>query len=82
MTDDERRKHPLRRQVNEAFTDPQGRVSLSKVMAVFAQIAVLFHFGRTFDDLIDRPESLLIVLSFLVAPDIVKKALALKLGGK
>jgi hypothetical protein len=63
-------------------TDPQGRISLSKTIAIFAQIAVLFHFGRSFDELIEKPESLLIVLAFLIAPDIMKKALTLKLGGK
>jgi hypothetical protein len=81
MTEDERRRSPLRRQFNDAFSTPDGRISLSKTIAVFAQIAVLFHFGRSFDALIERPESLLIVLSFLVAPDIVKKALVMKLGG-
>ena len=70
-----------RRQFNESFCDPTGHFSITKTIAVAAQIAVLYHFGRTFDTLIVTPESLLIVLSFLIAPDIIKKALTMKLGG-
>ncbi len=33
------------------------------------------------EKLIDKPESLLIMLCFLIAPDIIKKALTMKLGG-
>jgi len=50
-------------------------------MAVLAQMTVLYWTGKSMDHLIDRPESLLIMLSFLIAPDIVKKALTMKLGG-
>lgn len=67
--------------MNEAFTDPNGEFSVSKFLAVWAQIAVLAHMNRWFEELISKPESLLIVLSFLIAPDIIKKALVLKLGG-
>jgi len=77
----EKRRGTLRRQVTEAFVSPDGRVSISKTIAVFAQIAVLYHFGLSFDKLIDKPESLAIILLFLIAPDILKKALAMKLGG-
>ena len=77
----ERRKSAFRRQWNEAFCDPDGAFSVSKFLAVWAQIAVLAHMNRVFDVLVAKPESLLIVLSFLIAPDIIKKALVMKLGG-
>ena len=76
-----RRHSPLRRQVNEAFCGPDGEFSISKFLAVWAQITVLGHMNLTWDKLLDKPETLLIVLSFLIAPDIIKKALVLKLGG-
>lgn len=81
MTRRNRRHSPFRRQINEAFCDPNGQFSITKFLAVWAQIAVLAHMNRLFDDLIARPESLLIVLAFLIAPDIIKKALVMKLGG-
>ena len=81
MKREEKRSHPIRRQWNEAFCDPGGAFSVSKFLAVWAQIAVLAHMNRVFDELVAKPESLLIVLSFLIAPDIIKKALVMKLGG-
>ncbi len=77
-----RRHSSFRRQINEAFCDPNGSFSVTKFLAIWAQIAVLAHMNRVFDELITRPESLLIVLSFLIAPDIIKKALVMKLGSK
>ena len=78
---DERRHSPFRRQVNEAFCDPDGAFSVSKFLAVWSQIAVLAHMNRSWEPMLDKPETLLIVLSFLIAPDLVKKALVMKLGG-
>ena len=81
MKRSDRRKSALRRQINEAFCDPNGTFSIGKFLAVWAQIVTLAHFGRTFDVLILHPETMLIVLAFLIAPDIIKKALVMKLGG-
>jgi hypothetical protein len=81
MAQVEKRKSPMRRQMNEAFCDPLGKFSISKFLAVWAQIAILAHMNRWFEELISKPESLLIVLSFLIAPEIIKKALVMKLGG-
>lgn len=82
MSDEtDRRRSPIRRQLNEAFCDPGGAFSVSKFLAVWAQIAVLSHMNRWFEELIAKPESLLIILAFLIAPDIIKKALVMKLGG-
>lgn len=81
MAQVDKRVHPVRRQFNEAFCGPDGRFSVGKFLAVWSQIAVLAHMNVWFDKLMDKPESLLIVLSFLIAPDIIKKALVMKLGG-
>ena len=77
----ERRKSAFRRQVNEAFAGPDGEFSVSKFLAVWAQIAVLAHMNRTWDELLAKPESLLIVLTFLVGPELFKKLVAMKFGG-
>ncbi len=79
-TDVEKRKSTLRRQVNESFCSPDGSISPSKTVAVFAQIVLLYHLGKDFDELIKQWESLAWVLTFLVAPDVVKKLLVMKYG--
>lgn len=77
----ERRQSPLRRQFNEAFCDPDGHFNLGKFLALWTQIVVLGHLGRTWDQLLDKPETLVVVLTFLIAPDVFKKFLTLKYGG-
>ena len=81
MKRQDKRTHPMRRQFNEAFCNPNGQFSVGKFLATWAQIAILAHMNVWFDKLLDKPESLLIILSFLIAPDIIKKALVMKLGG-
>lgn len=70
-----------RRQFNQSFYSPDGNFSITKTIAVASQVMVLYWSGVLMDELIERPESLLILLSFLIAPDIIKKALTMKLGG-
>ena len=77
----ERRHGNIRRQFNESFCDPDGHFAITKFVAVCAQIVLLYHLGKDFDDLIARWESLAWVLTFLVAPDTIKKLLAMKYGG-
>ena len=74
----------LRRKLNDqfyGFGDPDGNFSWSKFVAVWGQIAVLFQFGRNFDMLLDKPETMLIMLAFVISPEILKKFLALRYGG-
>lgn len=78
---EEKRKSPVRRQVNEAFCGPDGRVSVAKTLAVFSQIVVLYHLSISFDQLIGKWDSLLVVLAFLIAPDTIKKLISMKYGG-
>jgi hypothetical protein len=69
-----------RRQFNESWCDPNGHFAPVKAIAIASQIALLYYFGRWFEKLMDQPESLLIVLSFLIAPDVVKKLITMKYG--
>lgn len=73
----------VRRKLNDAFygfSDPEGNFSWSKFVAIWGQIAALFQFGRNFDLLIDKPESLIIMLTFIISPEIFKAFLKLKYG--
>ena len=76
------RKEPptWRRQFNQSFQTPDGNFSITKTIAVAAQVMCLYWTGRLMEELIERPESLLILLAFMIFPDIVKKALIMKMG--
>ena len=76
----DRRKSSFRRQINQGFCSPDGIWSPVKMAAVFSQIALLYHFGKNFDEFLDRPEALLIVLTFLILPDVAKKLVNMKYG--
>ena len=76
----DKRHSPIRRQFNESFLDPYGNFSLTKTLAIFGQIACLYQFGKHFETLIDKPESLLIVVAFIIAPELIKKLVTLKYG--
>ena len=74
-----------RRRLNDAwygFGDPEGNFSWSKFIAVWAQIAALFHFGANFDLLISKPESLGLLLAFIIMPETFKKFITMKYGGQ
>ena len=76
----EKRTHPIRRQMNAAFCDPSGAFSIKKFLLVWAQIVVLAHMGTSWEDLIKLPTSLMVVLVFLAAPEMISKFLSMKLG--
>jgi hypothetical protein len=78
----EQRVSPIRRQFNQAFCDPNGDFNIGKFLVLWTQIGILAQAMRFFEDLIAKPESLLVILTFLIAPEIIKKALVLKLGGQ
>lgn len=78
---DERRHSPVRRQFNDAFIDEGGRISLSKLVAFAGQVAALYHFGKSFDLLVEHWDSLLVVLAFIVSPELIKKLITMKYGG-
>lgn len=66
-----------RRQFNESFCSPDGHFSVTKTVAIAAQIMVMFHAGRSFDTLILHETSLFICLSVLIAPDLAKKLMTM-----
>ena len=76
----DRRRAALRRQLNEAFLGPDGRVSLTKIIAIAAQTGVLYQAMQTWDRLIMSWDVLTVVLVFLIAPDGLKKLVQMKYG--
>ena len=76
----EHRKAVWRRQFNQSFMDEHGNVMVGKVMAVATQTVVLFYMTRDFELLYAKPETMLIILSFLVAPQVIGRLAKLKYG--
>ena len=76
----ERRVATLRRQFNDSFCSPDGQVSLTKVIAIAGQIMLLYYTARYFPEMLAKPETLLVCLSFVIAPDVARKFLHMKYG--
>jgi hypothetical protein len=76
----DRRTQTWRRQANEAFLDEHGKLSLIKTIAIFGQIVLLYHLGRDFDDLVGKVDSLIVVTTAVLMPDMLRKWLNLKYG--
>ena len=76
------RTQAVRRSLNDKFygfgTD--GVFSWAKFVAVWSQIALLFHFGKSFEVLIEKPDTLAIILVMLILPDVAKKVISMKYG--
>lgn len=77
----ERRHQVLRRQVNEAFCSPDGSISISKTIAIFAQIVLLYKLGGEFLTVIKDWAVFAVIVSALIVPDALKKAIAMKFSG-
>ena len=69
-----------RRQFNEAFQNPDKSFSPAKSIAIIGQGICLWHLNIHFAELIAKWDSLLVILSFIVAPDLVKKIVNMKYG--
>lgn len=79
-----KRTQKVRRRLNDAFYgfgDPEGHFSWQKFIAVWFQIMLLFQAGANFYALIAHPDTLLVILIAGIAPETIKKFLALKYGG-
>lgn len=74
------RREPIRRAVNSmAMRD--GVTQESKLFATVGKCLCIWLIYYHASDLIDHWEVLLVLLSWLIAPDLVKKLLTLKFGG-
>ena len=77
----EKRRSPVRRQFNESFEGPDGKFSILKAIAVFAQISALYQFNYWFDALIVNSLTMLVVMSFIIAPHLIVRLAGQRLGG-
>ena len=77
----ERRASPIRRQANECFEGPDGKFSILKAIAVFSQISALYQFNVWFDALIVNSLTMLVVMSFIIAPHLIVRLAGQRLGG-
>jgi hypothetical protein len=78
MIKPEKRRSPVRRQFNESFCDQNGNFSMTKTIAIASLVMLLYHTGKSFDKLIPAWDSLMVCLSFLICPDLIKKWLTMK----
>lgn len=72
-----------RRRLNDAwygFGDPNGNFSWSKFIATAGQLAALLQFGVHFETLIKTPESLGIIVTVIIFPEVIKKWVSMKYG--
>ena len=79
-----RRTQLVRRKLNDmayGFNDPDGNFSWSKFITVWAQIMFLFQAGKHFEELIKHSDALWVIATVLVAPELLKKLMSMKLGG-
>ena len=70
----------MRRQVNEAFEGPDGKFSILKAIAVFSQISALYQFNYWFDALIVNSLTMLVVMSFILAPHLIVRLAGQRMG--
>ena len=70
-----------RRQLNDGFQNPDGSFSWSKSFTAAGQASCLYHLNYHFAELMERWDSLALILSVLVAPELLKKLLSMKYGG-
>ena len=69
-----------RRQFTESFNDPFGKFSPSKAVAWLGQLALLVHMTVHWQELILHWDAYTLTLTAVIAPELVKKFLTMKLG--
>ena len=76
---------PRTRRVQRALEDlirsPDGKVSEAKAWANVGKLICVFLLLWHTTDVIAHYEFAMVLLAFLIAPDLVKKMLAMRLGG-
>ena len=75
----ERRVNPVRRAVGSTFMRG-GEAQESKLFATVGKIIIVALIYYHAAELIDNWEALLVLLSWLIAPDIAKKLITMKFG--
>ena len=78
----ERRRSPLRRQLSDLVTSPDGRVSEAKTFSLLGKVVCLYLLLGWTVDVMHTEWTLTTLLSFLIAPDLVKTAIKARVAPK
>jgi len=77
---DERRKSPIRRDFNDMVRSPDGRISESKIMSTIFKVLMCYVFVVHADAILKDWMILTVFVFGMIAPDLLKKLMAIKLG--
>ena len=78
----EKRKVSIRRDLNDLVRGPDGKVSAAKVGMNTGQFIAAYLLVKFGGEVIKHWDSLAILLSALIAPDAIKKLIAMKYQAK
>ncbi len=74
-------RHPLRRGIN-SLGMREGEVQESKVFATIGKCLCIWLIWKYAEELIDHWEVLVVLLTFLISPDLIKKMITLYFASK
>ena len=77
----DRRKGGIRRDINSLFRGPDGEISGSKLGTYVGQYLAGRALYLNIDELIDHWDSLAILLTALMLPEILKRIMLMRIGG-
>ncbi len=72
------RKQLLRRDLNDLIRNPEGKVSESKLYSNIGKIVAIYLLVAYAESVLKSYDVLLVLLGFVVVPDILKKAISMK----
>lgn len=75
----ERRRSPIRRDINQMFRSPDGRLSEAKIFAVIFKCPLLWVFIYKIDTILHDWSVLLLFICAFLAPDVLKKLIAMRI---
>lgn len=76
----DRRSRPVQRVIGSTFMR-EGEVQESKGFATLGKIFCLYMLWKFADKLVDRFDTLCVLLIFVIAPDLIKKFITMRFGG-
>lgn len=82
MEKTERRKSVWRRDLNDAVRDESGRVSMTKVGGIAGQWIAAKMLLENSDKVIANWDSMTVLFSVLIAPELIKKMVIMKYGNE
>ena len=76
--DQERRVRKFRRDLNDLVRGPDGRVSEAKTWGNVGKFIAAYLLLHHTEYIVDRPDAMFLLFSFLILPDMAKKILDAK----